>query len=246
MHSRTRRGINYPYIFPDEKEIEDKIPTVNIDNFSGFDGGPYPASSAGPIHTFANTTTYVKGRHTFKAGVVFDTRVKTTSIRSTSARFRAAPTTRTASSRSQQRATARSGLAMADMALGLFTDYAELDSVRSRSGARSRPTSSFRTRGDHGQPDHRRRGPLRDLAAVVFDDQQYRELRSALLRSSAGSDHRLRTGRITGGARYNGVVLAGRRLRREKGTSWRRAGSPGAGTLPGRAARILQDALQRL
>ncbi len=33
------------------------------------DGGPYPSSSSGPIHTIANTTTWVKGRHTFKAGL---------------------------------------------------------------------------------------------------------------------------------------------------------------------------------
>ena len=34
------------------------------------DGGPYPSSSQGPIHTFSNATTWVKGRHTFKGGVV--------------------------------------------------------------------------------------------------------------------------------------------------------------------------------
>ena len=54
LHKRSRTGIDYPYIFPG-KEIEDKIPTINIDNFTGFDGGPYPAFSRGPIHTLSRT-----------------------------------------------------------------------------------------------------------------------------------------------------------------------------------------------
>ena len=68
---RSKYGINYPYIFPANKEIPDKIPTITIDNFTEIDGGPYPSSSRGPIYT-STTTTYLKGRHTFKAGVTFE------------------------------------------------------------------------------------------------------------------------------------------------------------------------------
>ena len=43
LYKRSRTGINYPYIFPDNKEIPDKIPTINIGApFSTIDGGPYP------------------------------------------------------------------------------------------------------------------------------------------------------------------------------------------------------------
>src|SRR3954469_19936455 len=49
---RSKYGINYPYIFPENKEIPDKIPTISIDNFTEIDGGPYPSSSRGPIYTF--------------------------------------------------------------------------------------------------------------------------------------------------------------------------------------------------
>ena len=48
------------------------------------------------------------------------------------------------------------------------------------------------------------------LAAVVLDDQQHRQLRSALLRS--GTTRRSSTrrpARLTGGPRYNGIVLPG-------------------------------------
>ena len=82
LHKRSRTGVNYPYIYPG-KEIEDKIPTINIDKFSTIDGGPYPSSSEGPIHLWTDTVTWVKGRHTLKAGVAIGTRVRTTSTRST-------------------------------------------------------------------------------------------------------------------------------------------------------------------
>ena len=52
--NRSRFGIDYPYIFPERKEIFDKIPTIDIANFQTIDGGPYPASSSGPIYTLSN------------------------------------------------------------------------------------------------------------------------------------------------------------------------------------------------
>ncbi len=71
LFQRSRYGINYPYIFPG-KEIDDKIPTVSISQFQTMDGGPYPASSRGPIYTWGNTSTWVKGRHTLKGGVFIE------------------------------------------------------------------------------------------------------------------------------------------------------------------------------
>ena len=69
LFSRSKYGITYPYIFA-EKEIPDKIPTITITDFTEIDGSPYPASSRGPIYTFNNAMTSLKGRHTFKAGIV--------------------------------------------------------------------------------------------------------------------------------------------------------------------------------
>ena len=65
---RSRPGINYPYIFPEHKEIYDKVPTIEIPNVGTIDGGPYPSSSAGPIYTFSDNITWIKGNHTFKFG----------------------------------------------------------------------------------------------------------------------------------------------------------------------------------
>ncbi len=69
---RSRSGINYPYIFPDRKEIFDKVPTIVIPNVGGIDGGPYPASSAGPIYNISNNFTKIAGNHTFKMGVLWE------------------------------------------------------------------------------------------------------------------------------------------------------------------------------
>lgn len=69
---RSRYGIDYPYIFPERKEIFDKIPTLAIPNFGTLDGGPYPAQSTGPIYTISNNTTKIVANHTFKWGVMFE------------------------------------------------------------------------------------------------------------------------------------------------------------------------------
>ncbi|MBC7928359.1 MAG: TonB-dependent receptor, partial [Bryobacteraceae bacterium] len=69
---RSRNGINYPYIYPDNKEIFDKVPTVVISNVGSIDGGPYPSSSAGPIYTLSDNVTWIKGNHTFKFGGTFE------------------------------------------------------------------------------------------------------------------------------------------------------------------------------
>ncbi len=70
---RSRYGINYPYIFPEGKEISDKIPTVaGLSPFGNLDGGPYPAQSTGPIYQFSNNMTNIRGSHTIKFGLYFE------------------------------------------------------------------------------------------------------------------------------------------------------------------------------
>lgn len=70
---RSAYGINFPYLFPGSKDVEDKIPTVAITNFTTLDGGPYPAKSSGPTFSLANNLSWVpSGRHTFKFGAYFE------------------------------------------------------------------------------------------------------------------------------------------------------------------------------
>jgi hypothetical protein len=54
---RTTVGINYPYIFPNGKLLQNRIPTANITNLNSLTGGPYPSHSTGPIYTFTDSLT---------------------------------------------------------------------------------------------------------------------------------------------------------------------------------------------
>jgi hypothetical protein len=69
---RSRSGINYPYLFPERKEIPDKVPTIVIPNLGTIDGGPYPSSSTGPIYNLSNNFTKIWRNHTFKFGGLFE------------------------------------------------------------------------------------------------------------------------------------------------------------------------------
>ncbi|MGH9430199.1 MAG: carboxypeptidase regulatory-like domain-containing protein, partial [Terriglobia bacterium] len=70
---RTTRGINFPYIYPaSEKEIPTRIPSVNMSEFSGLSGGPYPSHSAGPILDASDNFSWVKGNHTMKFGFLYE------------------------------------------------------------------------------------------------------------------------------------------------------------------------------
>ena len=70
--NRTTYGINYGYIFPNGKDLPNKLPTVDIAGFQTYTGSPYPSSSAGPIYVVSNNTTKVLSRHTIKFGALFE------------------------------------------------------------------------------------------------------------------------------------------------------------------------------
>jgi hypothetical protein len=73
LYDRTKYGINYPYLYSaSTKTIPNKIPTVSLPNFDLLDGGPYPSSSGGMVYNAADNVTKVIGNHTFKAGFNFE------------------------------------------------------------------------------------------------------------------------------------------------------------------------------
>jgi hypothetical protein len=209
LHQRSRTGISYPYIFPG-KEIEDKIPTVNIDNFSGFDGGPYPAFSTGPIHTVANTTTWLKGRHTLKAGVFVEYSGEDDFDQINVSAIPGGTNNQNGQFEFRNSATARTGVAMADMAMGLFLNYAELGQrafTQWRSLATDvfvqdswKPTSGLTIEGGfrwaYWPPWYSTTNNIAN-----FDPRFYDPARAAIINPT--------TGRLIGGDRFNGVVLPG-------------------------------------
>ena len=73
LYDRTKYGINYPFLYSAAtKTIPNKIPTVNLPNFDLLDGGPYPSHSGGLVYNAADNLTKVIGNHTLKAGFNFE------------------------------------------------------------------------------------------------------------------------------------------------------------------------------
>ncbi len=125
---RTKVGINYPYIFPQGKLIPTRIPTVNMNGFSGLSGGPYPSHSSGPIYTFSDSFTWVTGNHTLKFGFAWE---RSGENDNDEINVSACPTCTNnqngqfsfTDTRSGQPST---GVAAANAAMGLFDSYSEL------------------------------------------------------------------------------------------------------------------------
>ena len=211
-YKRSVYGINYPYIFPDKKEIFDKIPTVNLQNFASLDGGPYPSSSTGPIYNLYDNITKIKGNHTLKFGFAFERsgqndfdQINVNSVpggtNNQNGQFgfdntrAGAPT---------------SGLAIGNVALGLFSAYAELG-VRSFTPYRGhmyewfaqdswKVTQNLRVeiglRHSIIQPHY---SLWRNM--LVFDPKAYDPAKAVVQDP--------RTGSVLSGDQYNGMVIPG-------------------------------------
>ncbi len=129
LYDRTQYGLNYPFIFPNGKEVPNRIPTVAISNFYELNGGPYPSHSSGPIYTVSDSITKVAGSHTLKAGVVYEKsgendfdQINVQGVpggtNNQNGRFQFSDT--------RTGAGATSGVAAANAALGLFDVYSEI------------------------------------------------------------------------------------------------------------------------
>src|SRR4029077_4967009 len=125
---RTTVGINYPYIFPTGKLIQNRIPTANITGLTGLTGNPYPSHSTGPIYTVSDSFTWIKGSHTLKFGMYFE---KSGENDNDEINVAACPTCTNNQNGQFSFTDARSGqptsgAAVANAALGLFDTYSEL------------------------------------------------------------------------------------------------------------------------
>ncbi len=73
LYNRNNYGINFPYLYSaSDKLIPNKIPTINLANFTTLDGGPYPSHSGGPVIDVADNLTKVIGNHTLKFGGLWE------------------------------------------------------------------------------------------------------------------------------------------------------------------------------
>jgi len=117
----------YQYIFPvSEKLLPNRIPTVNLSNFSTLSGGPYPSHSAGPIYDASDSFTWIKSNHTIKFGFVFE---RAGENDNDEINVQACPTC-TNNQNGQfsftDGRTGGTGVAVANAALGLYDSYSEI------------------------------------------------------------------------------------------------------------------------
>jgi hypothetical protein len=210
--ARSKYGITYPYLFPTGKEILDKIPTVNIQNFGTMDGGPYPASSAGPIYTYGINASKITGNHTFKFGAFFE-RLGQNDFDQINVDNSIPGATNNQNGRfvfADSRA-GGSGIAVSNVALGLFNDYGELG-PRNYTPYRGHSLEFF------GQDSWRVNSKLKIELGVrytlmqpyyyslwrnmsVFDSSRYDPSKAVVMDP--------KTGAIISGDQYNGVIIPG-------------------------------------
>ena len=163
-------------MFPDNKEINDKLPTISVSNFAEIDGGPYPAFSTGPIHTVQNVSTILRGRHTFKAGISFEYSGQNDFDQINVSAVPGSTNNQNGRFEFLDGRAGGTGVGVANMALGLFSNYAELGE-RNLTEWRSLATDVFvQDSWRRPQADGRRWVPLRLLAALVLDHQQHRHV----------------------------------------------------------------------
>src|SRR5262249_45324438 len=73
LYTREQYGINFPFIVPGQKRIQNKIPTATITGFATVDGSSRPTSSSGPIYAIAENFTWIaSSAHTLKFGVAVE------------------------------------------------------------------------------------------------------------------------------------------------------------------------------
>ena len=69
---RTQYGLNFPYIVPGAKRIDQRIPRGLINTFATLDGSSRPVSSSGPMFNWAGNMTWIRNSaHTIKFGAWF-------------------------------------------------------------------------------------------------------------------------------------------------------------------------------
>ena len=69
-YERSLYGINFGYLIPGPKRLENRIPTIDITGFTTLDGSSKPGSSSGPMASISDNFTWVlNSGHTLKAGI---------------------------------------------------------------------------------------------------------------------------------------------------------------------------------
>jgi hypothetical protein len=208
---RSRSGINYPYIFPERKEIFDKVPTIVIPNLGTIDGGPYPSSSTGPIYQVSNNFTKIWGNHTFKFGGLWERSGQNDFDQINVSGVPGGTNNQNGRFEFSDTRTGGTGTGMTNAALGLFNAYAEIG-PRSFTPYRSHMFEFFgqdawrvneKLKLELGLRGTWMNGYYKSLWGniAVFRPDKYDPSRAAVIDPS--------TGNVISGDRFNGVEIPG-------------------------------------
>ena len=119
-------NLAYPYIFNDGKLVPNRIPTVNMSNFSGLSGGPYPSHSSGPIYDVSDSFTWVMGNHTWKFGGLFERSGENDNDEINVQACSTCTNNQNGQFQFNDGRAGGTGVAAANAALGLFDSYSEI------------------------------------------------------------------------------------------------------------------------
>ena len=210
---RTTVGLNYPYIFPGTKLVPNRIPTVNMGNFSGLSGGPYPSHSAGPIYTASDSLTWIKGAHTFKFGFYFEHSGENDNDEINVSACPTCTNNQNGQFQFLDSTPGGTGVAVANAAIGLFDTYSELGQraytifrhniyepfAQDSWKVSQRLTLNLGVRYSIIEPIHALWGNM-----IVFDPKFYDPSKAVTVDPKTG--HVILT---PGSDRYNGMVIPG-------------------------------------
>lgn len=210
-YHRSAYGVNYPYLYPGStKDIQDKLPSVMVNDYTEISGSPYPSRSGGPIYQFSDNFTKIWGAHTIKFGALYEysgqndrDQINVTGIpggtNNQAGRF--------IFSNGREGGT---GTSVADAALGLFDTYGEIG-PRAYTPYRGSMWEYFiqdswrvtpKLKIEYGirhtmvQPYYSQWGNM-----AVFDAKYYNPASAAVIDP--------KTGAILSGDPYNGIVIPG-------------------------------------
>lgn len=215
-YDRTQYGINFPYLYPaDQKTIPNKIPTIQIANFTTLDGGPYPSRSGGIVYDIGDNLTRVWGNHTFKFGALWEYAGENDfdqiSVSSTTPGATNNQNGFFTFTDRRSTGTQTSDAAVANTALGLFDTYGEIGQ-RSYTLFRANMYDMFAQDQWHATPKLMIEAGLRYSIMTpyhaLWGNQSFFNPNNWSSAQAPAVDPT--TGFTTGGNMYNGVVIPGK------------------------------------
>jgi hypothetical protein len=210
QYPRTRDvGISYPYLFPGTKLDPDKIPNINLQGLTAINNAAYPGSWNDFVFLWTDNVTKIAGNHTFKAGISIERSGMNDRIQLSFAQA-PATTNQNGSFRFFDARVGGTGYSVSNALMGLFDDYTEFG---------SKPNTKWLAMGYDGYVQDSWK-PTSDLtlelglryslwqpwgttnrAMASFNPEFYNPAAAAVVDRAGGF--------ITGGDRFNGIVLPG-------------------------------------